>query len=200
MSLFQGRRDPLAAYRLLILGVVVLLGGLTFMFLRGPGVWQRFYYELEHELLIMDSAKRHDISPYLIAAVIEAESDWDAAAQSAVGAQGLMQVMPSTARELDRRGRVDGKEYPAAELSDPRVNIEYGAAYLRYLVERYHEIEPALAAYNGGLANVDAWVAQGGDIRDRIEFPETKHFVLKVARTKDRYEALYPDEFEGWDR
>ncbi len=192
------RASPWAAYRLLIVGVVVALAVVTALFLRGPESWQRRYYELEHQEAILVSATRHRVNPYLIAAVIEAESDWNPRAQSTVGAQGLMQVMPSTARELAQRGRVNAEKYPFESLSDPRVNIEYGAAYLRYLVERYHEIETALAAYNAGLANVDAWVKGNGDIRDQIEFPATRHFVLKVSRAKDRYEALYPDAFEGW--
>ena len=191
------RQSPLAAYRLVLLGVVVLLASLTFLFLRGPDAWQRRYYQLEHAGKIADSATRHRVNPYLVASVIEAESDWEESARSAAGAQGLMQVMPSTAEELARRGRVDGKAYPPERLSDPAVNIEYGTAYLRYLVERYHEIETALAAYNAGLANADLWSARGGDIRRQIAFPETKHFVLKVSRGKDRYEALYPDAFEG---
>jgi soluble lytic murein transglycosylase len=192
------RTSPWAVYRWVILGVVILLAAVAFLFLRGPEAWQRRYYELDHRDQILVSAKRHKVNPYLIAAVIEAESDWVEDAQSAVGAQGLMQVMPSTAEELARRGKVDARSYPADSLSDPGVNIEYGAAYLRYLVERYHEIEPALAAYNAGLANVDTWVAEGGDIRERIEFPATRFFVLKVSRARDRYEALYPDAFEGW--
>ncbi len=185
-------------YRWIVLGVVVTLAGVSLLFLRGPDAWQRRYYQLEHRDEILDSAIRHRVNPYLIAAIIEAESDWDAGAQSVAGAQGLTQVMPSTARELARRGTVDAKAYPPDELDDPATNIEYGAAYMRYLVERYHEVEPALAAYNAGLANVDSWVAEGGDIRERIRFPATKHFVLKVSRGKDRYEALYPDAFKGW--
>jgi soluble lytic murein transglycosylase len=191
------RRSPLAVHRLVIVGVVVVLAIVAFLFLRGPAVWQRQYYQLEHQELIAESATRHRISPFLVASVIEAESDWVPSAQSAVGAVGLMQVMPSTADELARRGRVDGARFPADRLSDPAVNIEYGTAYLRYLVERYHEVETALAAYNAGLANADLWSAKGGDIRERIEFPATKHFVLKVSRGKDRYEALYPEAFEG---
>lgn len=190
------RESPLATYRLVILGVVALLAVVAFLFLRGPSFWQRQYYQLEYADHISSSAQRHKVSPYLVAAVIEAESDWVPDARSGVGAAGLMQVMPSTAAELARRGLVDGDEYPPTALSEPRINIEYGAAYLRYLVERYHEVETALAAYNAGLANADTWARAGGDIREQIEFPETKHFVLKVARGKDRYEALYPDAFE----
>lgn len=191
------RQSPLAVYRLLLLGVVVALAVLTFLFLRGPGAWQRRYYQLDHREQIAESAKRHRVNPNLVAAVIEAESDWQVDALSTEGAQGLMQVMPSTAEELAHRGRVNAKKFPPSRLSDPAVNIEYGTAYLRYLVERYHEIETALAAYNAGLANADLWSARGGDIRRQIGFPETKYFVLKVARGKDRYEELYPDAFKG---
>lgn len=192
------RQSPLAPFRLVIVGVVLALAAVTFLFLRGPDFWQRRYYPLRYEAEITASANRHRVSPYLIAAVIGAESSWNPQARSAVGAAGLMQVMPSTAEELARRGAVDATRFPPSELQDPAVNIEYGAAYLRYLVARYHEVETSLAAYNAGLANVDTWVKDGGDIRERIEYPETKHFVLKVVRGKDRYEALYPDAFDGW--
>jgi soluble lytic murein transglycosylase len=185
-------------YRLVILGVVVLLASVAFLFLRGPQAWQRRYYQLDYRQEIAASAQRHKVNPYLVAAVVEAESDWSPSARSAVGAVGLMQVMPSTAAELAQRGWVDAARFAPERLDDPAVNLEYGTAYLRYLVERYHEVETALAAYNAGLANADQWAAGGGDIRERIEFPATRHFVLKVSRAKDRYEALYPDAFEGW--
>jgi len=194
------RESPVAPYRLVMLGIVVLLATVTFLFLRGPGLLQRRYYQLDFREAIEGSANRHEVSPYLVASVIEAESDWQPDARSDAGAAGLMQLLPSTAKELARRGLVDGDSFPPDQLSDPRVNIEYGTAYLRYLVERYHEVETALAAYNAGLGNADVWSAKGGDIREQIEFPETKFFVLKVARGKDRYEALYPDVFEGWPK
>ncbi len=81
------------------------------------------------------------------------------------------------------------------KLLDPATNIEYGTAYLRYLVDRYHEIEMSLAAYNAGLSRVDEWAKKGSDIRATIEFPETRLYVLKVMRGKERYEALHPDAF-----
>lgn len=192
------RSSPWAVHRLAIIGVVVVLAGVTFLFLRGPEAWQRQYYQMEYREVIEAAAVRHEVSPFLIASVIDAESDWETDALSSVGAVGLMQVMPSTAEELAERGLVDPKRFPPEDLRVPRVNIEYGAAYLRYLVERYHEVEAALAAYNAGLANVDQWAARGGDIRAQIEFPATRHFVLKVVRGKDRYEALYPDAFTDW--
>jgi len=181
-----------------ILGVLLGLGVVTLLFLRGPASWQKRYYPLEFQASILESSTRYQINPYLIAAVINAESGFDPTTRSSAGAVGLMQVLPSTARELADRGAVDAATYPPEELSDPAVNIEYGTAYLRQLIRRYHEVETALAAYNAGLRHVDEWADKGGDIRDAIEFPETRHYVLRVVRGRDRYEALYPDAFEGW--
>ncbi len=191
------RRGLFGPVRYLLLGVVVLLAVLTFLFLRGPSFWQRWYYPLPEEYVgaIEESCVRHQVNPYLVAAIIDAESDWRPAIVSEAGAIGLMQVLPQTAEDLREQGLVD-RRFDPAQLDDPRVNIEFGTAYVRYLVERYHEVETAVAAYNAGIGNVDGWVEPGGDIRENIEFPETKHYVLRVVRAKDVYERLYPQEFE----
>ncbi len=107
-----------------------------------------------------------------------------------------MQVMPETARDLARAGIVDAKRFPPSELTSPTVNIEYRTAYLRYLVNRYHEIETSLAAYNAGLRHADEWKKKGGDIRAAIAYPETKQYVLTVVRNRDHYEQLYPNSFK----
>lgn len=184
--------------RIALIGVVLLLALLTLLYLRGPSFWQRWYYPLpeQYRAAIQESATRHEINPYLVAAIIEAESDWRPAIVSDAGAIGLMQVLPQTAEELSREGLVD-PEYDPGDLADPRVNIEFGTAYLRYLVERYHEIETAVAAYNAGIGRVDGWIEPGGDIRRNIEFPETRHYVLRVSRARDVYRRLYPDTFEA---
>jgi soluble lytic murein transglycosylase len=184
-----------ALIRWAIVGVVVALGLATFLFLRGPAFWQRVYYPLHYRAEIAESATRHRVSPYLVAAIINAESKWKPDTRSSAGAVGLMQVLPSTAKELASRGTVDDVRYPPEKLSDPAVNIEYGTAYVRYLVGRYHEIQTVLAAYNAGLRHADEWARKGGDIRTAIEFPETKHYVLRVSRGRERYQALYPDAF-----
>jgi soluble lytic murein transglycosylase len=175
---------------------VVGLGLIALLFARGPAFWQRLYYPLHYEDSIASSASRHQISPHLVAAVINAESSWKPETVSGVGAVGLMQLMPETAKDLAASGMVDARKYPPSRLTDPAVNIEYGTAYLRFLVNRYHEIETALAAYNAGLRHADAWRKKGGDIRSAIAFPETRKYVLNVVRDRDRYESLYPDTFK----
>ena len=184
-----------ALVRWVIIGVIGLLGLATFLFLRGPAFWQRAYYPLHYRQQIAESSARHRVSPYLVAAIINAESGWKPETRSAAGAVGLMQVLPSTALDLARQGSVSATAYPPDKLSDPGVNIEYGTAYVRFLVGRYHVIETALAAYNAGLRHADEWASKGGDIRTAIGFPETKSYVLRVSRGKERYQALYPDAF-----
>jgi soluble lytic murein transglycosylase len=176
--------------------VVGVLAVLTLLGVRGPDFWQRWYYPLHYENQIQDSATRHKINPNVVAGVIKAESSWDSKATSSAGAVGLMQLMPETARDLARSGAVDARRYPLKDLGDPSVNIEYGTAYLRFLVNRYHEIETALAAYNAGLRHADEWKKKGDDIRAAIEFPETKTYVVRVVRNREAYERLYPHAFE----
>lgn len=185
-----------ATWRYTLLAIIVVLVGITFLFVRGPAFWLRSYYPLSHTQSIATSSARHTVSPFLVAAVINAESKWEPGTRSSAGAVGLMQILPSTAEDLAQSGAVNAEKYPLAALSEPAVNIEYGTAYLRYLVDRYHEIETVLAAYNAGLRHADEWAAKGGDIRAAIEFPETKHYVLRVMRGKDRYEELYPNAFK----
>lgn len=193
------REHPLAPHRVVIVGAVAALALLAYLGARGPAFIQRLYYPLEYREEILSAAQRHKINPYLVAAVISAESDFRPDTRSKAGAIGLMQVMPSTAEDLLRRGLVSESVVGDEPLSDPGGNIEYGTAYLRYLVNRYHEVETVLAAYNAGLRHADRWSEGGGDIREAIEFPETKSYVLKVVRARERYERLYPDAFEGWD-
>lgn len=152
-------------------------------------------YPLGYEDAIADSAARHQVNPYWVCAVIRAESNWDAEAVSSAGAIGLMQVQPETAQDLADWGLVDAEVFPPGDLTNPAVNIEYGTAYLRYLVERYHEMEPAICAYNAGPGNVDEWLAEDDDIRNSVAFAETDMYLLRVESYKDAYERMYPDAF-----
>lgn len=192
------RSGPWAPHRLLLALIVGALGVLAFFALRGPLWFQRLYYPLAYEQEIAESAERNRLNPYLVAAVINEESGFDPEIVSRAGAVGLMQVMPATAEDMVARGVASAEVVGSAPLSDPAVNIEFGSAYLRQLVERYHEIEVALAAYNAGLRHADRWVTEDVPIREAITFPETRHFVVRVVRAKERYEELYPDAFPEW--
>jgi soluble lytic murein transglycosylase len=108
--------------------------------------------------IIREQAADKHLDPALIAGVIYAESKFEPHTSSA-GAEGLMQILPATAYYLAHLS--GGSRFTASDLATPRINLAYGSYYLRYLLDHYGGNELlAVAAYNGGLANVDKWEAR----------------------------------------
>lgn len=162
-----------------------------------PAWYARMWYPLDYEDTIVTEARRNGLDPTLVAAVIYTESGFVPDSRSGQGAVGLMQLLPSTAEFVATQpGRPSP---PPDDLEDPRTNIAYGTRYLRYLVERHDSLPLALAAYNGGEANVAQWVAQaraeGRELRvpDDLPFPETRGFVRRVLAAQPIYERTYGD-------
>ena len=152
---------------------------------------------LSHAEVIRQQAAEKHINPALIAAVIYAESKFDPH-QSAAGAQGLMQILPDTARFIAHQS--GGTRFVASDLATPSINVAYGSYYLRYLLDHYRGDEMlALAAYNAGLANVDTWVARAGASGRRltmeaIPYSETRAYVRRVLDAQRAYRLTYPRE------
>lgn len=145
--------------------------------------------------VIREQATEKHLDPALIAAVIYAETKFDPRTSSA-GALGLMQLLPATAEYIAHLS--GGVRFTTSDLATPKVNVAYGSWYLRYLLDHYegNELE-AVAAYNGGLSNVDTWVAeakqQGRSLTvAEIPFPETRAYVERVMRVQAEYRKLYP--------
>jgi soluble lytic murein transglycosylase-like protein len=113
--------------------------------------------------LIAAAAERHGVSPSLVHAVIEVESNFEQRARSRKGAMGLMQLMPGTARQ-----------YAVANPYDPRSNIDAGTRHLRMLLDRF-DVSRALAAYNAG----EGAVRRFGGIPP---YPETRSYVRRILR------------------
>jgi soluble lytic murein transglycosylase len=145
--------------------------------------------------IIREQAAEKDLDPALIAAVIYAETRFDPRPSSA-GAQGLMQILPATAYYLAHLS--GGISFTASDLAEPSVNLAYGSYYLRYLLNHYGGNEMlAIAAYNGGLTNVDKWVAHadaaGRQLTVReIPFPQTREYVRRVLAAQAAYRETYP--------
>lgn len=152
---------------------------------------------LRHEDVIRQQASEKGLDPALIAGVIYAESKF-ADRTSSAGAQGLMQILPETARFIARRS--GGTRFRTADLADPEVNIRYGSYYLRYLLDRHGGSEVlALASYNAGETNVARWIARaraaGREFTvDDIPFPETRAYVERVLGARDDYRREYASE------
>jgi peptidoglycan lytic transglycosylase len=152
---------------------------------------------LSDATIIREQAAAKGLDPALIAAVIYAESKFEPR-PSVAGAEGLMQILPATAYYLAKLS--GGHTFTAGDLATPRINVAYGSYYLRYLLDHYHGDEMlAVAAYNGGLANVDRWQARaeadGGTLTvAEIPFPETREYVQRVINAQRQYRATYSQE------
>lgn len=196
----RGRRRGLM--RLAVLAVV-LVGIVVTAVLIGTGrtvvpVVSEQIYRIHYREGIARVAERYDLDPYLVAAVVQAESGYDPQAVSPAGAVGLMQLMPETADWVTGLDSWQGDDSP--DLTDPDDSLELGACYLRYLKNTFGDgIRPALAAYNAGRGVVGRWVeAAGGkdsfDLTD-IPYPETRTFVERVEHYWELYSRIYPDTF-----
>ncbi len=119
--------------------------------------------------LIRDAATRFHLDPALLHAVIKAESNYNPVAVSPAGACGLMQLMPTTARTLG-----------VSDIFDPWQNISAGARYLREQLDRFGDIELALAAYNAGPTAVSRYAPSGQSRGGIPPFPETRAYVSRV--------------------
>ena len=183
-------------YRVVPVALVLLLGVTSFVYSFGPSLLFKPMYSLEHESEITASASAHGVDPYLVAAIIRSESSWDERASSHRGAIGLMQLMPETASDMVEKGLVDPNRFSVDRLTDPATNIEFGCAYLSYLMMYFNgATDKAVAAYNAGMGNVDIWT-QGGDIlHNAITFPETQAYLVRVTMAQTRYRELYPQAF-----
>ncbi len=165
--------------------VAALAGGFVYLQRTEPPWWARLWYPLDYATIIRGHAAHYDLSPALLAAVIESESKFDATATSRAGAIGLMQLTPSTAEGIAQY--TGGHRFVVSDLTNPEINVRYGAWYLRHLLDKYHDERLALAAYNAGQENVDRWRAA----HEGIQFPETRAYVARVERLKGIYRRAY---------
>ena len=191
------RRGAIRRRRLTALLAIAAVGALAALwFGAGEKALREITLPLRHEDIIRQQARDKDLDPALIAAVIYQESKFRPRTSRA-GAEGLMQVLPSTAKFIARRS--GGTAFVPSELGTPQVNIAYGSYYLRYLLNRYDGNETlAIAAYNAGETNVAGWIRDAGgperfDPAD-IPFPETRAYVKSVERHEVDYRQHYARE------
>lgn len=127
--------------------------------------------------IIEAAARRNGVDPFLLHAVIRAESGYNAAALSVKGASGLMQLLPVTA-----------KRYGVTDLFDPRQNVEAGAKYLKDLMELFeNNLELALAGYNAGEGSVMRAGNKVPNYRETLAYvPKVLEF-YRAARNSDAW-------------
>ena len=184
----RGRRTLVVAATL---GVGIVSGVLIANSDRLRDTLREVTLPLRHDDIIRQQSREKGVDATLIAAVIWQESKFRDQTSSA-GARGLMQITPSTASEIEKLS--GGQSFEFEDLADPDINIRYGTFYLDYLLDRYDGNEvAALAAYNAGPAQVDAW--GGAEIGvDQIGFVETEDYVEEVLDKKAEYADHYAKE------
>ena len=131
-------------------------------FLRGRHTGMSRIDEENVARTVVREARRHDLDPALVLAVIQVESGGYYHAISHVGAMGLMQLLPRTAREMaDELGL---EWHGPDSLFDPVVNVQLGTAYIKQLADRYGDVSTALAAYNWGPTRIDRRIRTGSGV------------------------------------
>jgi soluble lytic murein transglycosylase-like protein len=155
------------------------------------------YYPLAYRETIARAAADAGLPPALVFGMVHQESGFDPAARSRSGARGLMQLMPSTGREVARQL---GVPFSSARLDDPAFSVRLGTSYFRNVLGMFDgNVELALAAYNSGPGRIARlWRAAGPDAElDRflegLTLDEPRNYVKRIVLLAASYRSLYPD-------
>lgn len=143
--------------------------------------------------VITDRLRNVSVEWALVHSIIRQESMFDASAQSPVGATGMMQLMPATAKSMAKKV---GVGYSTNQLANPDYNIRLGTRYMQDLLSRYNGSYPmAIAAYNAGPGRVDGWIKTFGDPRrsevDLVDWIEMMPIYETRNYTQRVMEAIY---------
>lgn len=155
-----------------------------------PPYFLKMYHPTRFEETIRKNAAKNSLDPYLIMALIHQESYYNPHARSAVGAIGLMQLMPPTGKEIAAR------LHTSSDLNNPDVNIKLGTYHFRMLVNLFGgNTQLAVASYNAGQGNVAKWRRAApskpmDEFLESIPFPETRNYVKRVTMLQASYARL----------
>ncbi|MCD1258954.1 lytic transglycosylase domain-containing protein [Paenibacillus athensensis] len=180
---------------LLLVFVLILFMNSTFI--------GRKLYPIYYKQEIRQNATKYQIDPFLIAAIIRVETNYQYHLESKKGAIGIMQLMPDTAQWIVETANLG--TYTHDDLHRVEVNIGLGAWYLNWLFNHYDgNMLYAIAAYNAGQGNVNKWKQSDtwdGTIEQvaQIPFGETRHYVQRVLYYYEKYRELYKDEWPDTD-
>jgi soluble lytic murein transglycosylase len=134
------------------------------------------------------------LDPYLVAALIRQESEFNPGAVSRANAVGLMQLLPKVGKSVAKQEKL--KHFSSTQLFTPGINLQLGTRYFRGMVDKFGAFEYALAAYNAGADRVQDWLGQGKyrdaqEFVESIPFTETREYVQAILRNANVYRQLY---------
>ncbi|MBQ4515281.1 MAG: lytic transglycosylase domain-containing protein [Clostridia bacterium] len=172
---------------LIVLLVIILAFNICIHLLRG-------FFPAKYVDEIKKYSEEYSVDPYLVMAVIKAESNYQKEAISNKDAGGLMQITPSTAKWIAEKIKIS--DFKDEDVYKPEINIKLGCYYLSYLYDMYADTKCMLAAYNAGHGTVDKWLCDtnystDGKTLEKIPYKETEQYINKVNSYTKIYRILY---------
>lgn len=151
------------------------------------------YTPVQYEEYVIKYSREYNVPPALIFSVINTESGFDKDAVSSAGAKGLMQITPETFQWLQTK---TGETLAEDMLFNPDTSVKYGTFFLSILIQRFENIDTALAGYNAGMNAVSGWLdnpeySDDGKSLKKIPYSETSYYVKKVNNSLKHYKELY---------
>ena len=153
-------------------------------------------FPMGYQAIIQSFAPKH-VDPFLVAGLIREESLYSARVVSRVGAVGLMQLMPATAKRVAQQLNLSDSKYEPDQLYQPKHNIQLGTHYLAQLLDEYQgNLIYSVAAYNAGPQAVQRWMAKNGhrppdEFVELIGYRETRGYVKRVVGSYRIYRTLF---------
>jgi len=179
--------------KIFIILSIILLVVILFNIIKIQNIILKIIFPIKYEQYVEKYSKEYNVEENLIFAIIKAESNFNKDISSNKEAKGLMQILYSTAEEVAESVNL---QISKQDLYNEEVNINIGTKYIAKLIQKYDNVELALAAYNAGTGNVDKWIEQGilkkdGSNIEQIPFKETNNYVRKVIRNYRIYKDIY---------
>lgn len=159
-----------------------------------PAAYWKILFPEPYWSYIQADAAKNSLNPYMVAALIRQETEFNPGAVSGANAYGLMQLLPSVGRAMARQ--VGMRHFRTSDLLNPVINLELGTRYLREMLDEFGgQPEYAFAAYNAGDYRVTAWKADGtyhgmDEFVESIPFTQTREYVQAILRNEAMYREL----------
>ena len=190
--------------------IILIFSAFAFI-LSGCKLLLVYTHPLKYKEEIEEYSDMYNLPYELVASVINVESSFDENAKSSKGAIGLMQLKYSTAKyiveyyssndylstnNLENVNENNISLTSENDLFNPKINIEIGCMYLRYLLDKFSVLDTALASYNAGETRVRVWLNDSNYSQDsktlyNIPYKETKNYVKKVNNNINYYKKLF---------
>jgi soluble lytic murein transglycosylase len=159
-----------------------------------PNEILRVIFPVDYWPLLQKYAKQRGLDPFVVAALVAQESNFDAGVRSHANAYGLMQILPSTGRQYARRLGV--RPFSTRRLTEAEINVRLGTQIFADSIKKFGGLHYALAAYNAGDSRVIRWKSEKpglpqDEFIDDIPFPETQNYVKRILGTAEDYRFLY---------